>query len=169
MACDRRCWPRCLAWHGWLPALSPREIHLPWAVPMADGADAAFECALGAYLVHPGSLWDLGWHPEDVNDLAGDVPADPNIWTDGSGDEGLDALVGVAGAGAFVWSVPWVFDGGEWGHAQDLNQDDHAFWYLFYGPWVASNSSKGGVLGVYPCPSSADACSSACRQRKCLQ
>ena len=77
MACDRRSWPRCLAWHGWLPALSPREIHLPWAVPMADGADAALECAWGAYPVHPGSLWDSCWDPEDVNDLAGDVLANP--------------------------------------------------------------------------------------------
>ena len=24
------------------------------------------------------------------------------------------------------WSVPWVFDGRAWGHAQDLDLDDHA-------------------------------------------
>ena len=33
------------------------------------------------------------------------LPA-PNIWTDGSRDEDLDAMVGVAGAGAFVKNVP---------------------------------------------------------------
>ena len=33
-------------------------------------------------------------------DLAGGLPANPNIRTDGSRDEDLDALVGVAGAGA---------------------------------------------------------------------
>ena len=106
MACGGRCWPRCLAWHGWLPTLSPRRVHLPWAVAMADGA--ALECALGAYPVHPGSLWDSGKHPEDVNDLAGDVPANPDIWADGSRDEDLDALV----------------DCGAWGHAEDLDLDD---------------------------------------------
>ena len=30
-------------------------------------------------------------------------------------------MVGVAGAGAFVKEVPWVFDGRAWGHAQDLD------------------------------------------------
>ena len=38
---------------------------------MADSA--ALECAFGVYLVHPASLWDSGWDPEDVNDLIGDV------------------------------------------------------------------------------------------------
>ena len=44
------------------------------------------------------------------SDLADSVPDHPNIWTDGSRDEDLDAMVGVAGAGAFVKDVPWVFD-----------------------------------------------------------
>ena len=34
--------------------------------------------------------------------MTGIVPRNPNIWTDGSRDEDLDALVGVARAGAFV-------------------------------------------------------------------
>ena len=37
-----------------------------------------------------------------------EVPAHPNIWTDGSRDEDLDALIGIAGAGAFVRSATWV-------------------------------------------------------------
>ena len=142
------CGGRCLAWHGWLPTLSPRRVHLPWAVAMADGA--ALECALGAYPVHPGSLWDSGKHPEDVNDLAGDVPANPDIWADGSRDEDLDALVDCRATPriltwmmmslvSFLWSV--------------------AFFKQF----------KGRSIGGYPCPSSADACSSRYPQRKCLQ
>ena len=53
--------------------------------------------------------------PEDIADLANDVPAAPDFWTDGSRDEDLDALVDVAGAGAFTRSVPWVLDGRAWG------------------------------------------------------
>ena len=118
---NRSSWPRCLAWHGWLPALSPRRVQPPWAVAKVDCVDAALETALGAYPVHPGEAWRPGWDPEDISDLAEDVPAHPNIWTDGSRDEDLDAMVGVAGAGAFVKEVPWVFDGRAWGHAQDLD------------------------------------------------
>ena len=113
--------PAVLAWHGWLPALSPRRVQPPWAVAEVDNFDAALETALGAYPVHPGGSWRPGWDPEDISDLADDVPDHPNIWTDGSRDEDLDAMVGVAGAGAFVNDVPWVFDGRAWGHAQDLN------------------------------------------------
>ena len=38
----------------------------------------------------------------------------------------MDALVGVAGAGAYVQDVPWVFDGRAWEHAQDLDLDRDA-------------------------------------------
>ena len=62
-----------------------------------------------AYPVHPAGAWRLEWD-EDVADLAEGMPADPNIWTDGSRHEDLDALLDVAGAVAFVRSVPWVFD-----------------------------------------------------------
>ena len=126
MKLDRGAWPRCLAWHGWLPALSPRRVQPPWAVAEVDNVDAALETALAAYPVHPGHAWRPGWDPEDVSDLADDVPAFPNIWTDGSRDEDLDAMVGVAGSGAYVKNVPWVFDGRAWGHAQDLDLDDDA-------------------------------------------
>ena len=73
-------------------------------------------------LVRAGGLWDL----EGVIDLADNVPVHPNIWTDGSRDEDLDAMVGVAGAGAYVKNVPWVFDDRAWGQAQDLDVDDDA-------------------------------------------
>ena len=126
MTLDRSSWPRCLAWHGWLPALSCRRVQPPWAVAEVDSIDTALETALGAYPVHPGGAWSPGWDPEDIVDLADGVPSHPNIWTDGSRDEDLDAMVGVAGAGAFVKDVPWVFDGRAWGHAQDLAVDGDA-------------------------------------------
>ena len=96
----------------------------PWAVAVADTVDASLENALGCYPVHPGDAWNPDWDTEDVLDLAEDVPASSNIWTDGSRDEDLDSMVGVAGAGAFVQAVPWVFDGRAWWHAQDLDLGD---------------------------------------------
>ena len=84
------------------------------------------ESALGAYPVHLHEAWRPGWNPEDIFDLAEDVLPFPNVWTDGSRDEDLDAMVGVAGAGAFVKTVSWVFDNKAWGHAQDLDIGDDA-------------------------------------------
>ena len=78
---DRSSWPRCLAWHGWLPALSSRRVQPPWAVAEVDSVDAALETALGAYPIYPGEAWRPGWDPEDVSDFAENVPGLPNIWT----------------------------------------------------------------------------------------
>ena len=123
MTLDRSSWPRCLAWHGWLLALSPRRAHSPWAVSEIDSVDSVLETALGAYPILPCEVWRPGWDPDDISDLADGVPGLPNIWTDGSRDEDLDGMVGVAGAGAYVGEVPWVFDDRAWGHAQELNLD----------------------------------------------
>ena len=79
MNCDRGAWPRCLAWHGWLPAHSPRRTHPPWAVAVADTVGAAWESALGAFPVDSGGGWNLRWDPDDILDLADDVPAHPDI------------------------------------------------------------------------------------------
>ena len=43
-------WPRCLLWHGWLPALSGSDIGDPWAVEAADVAAKRLEVALGSYV-----------------------------------------------------------------------------------------------------------------------
>ena len=64
LRCDRSSWPRCLVWHGWLPALTPRRVHPTWAVAIADTVDAALECALGRYPVSLGEAWDAGWDPK---------------------------------------------------------------------------------------------------------
>ena len=79
---------------------------------------------LGAYPLDPAGAWNPSWEPEDIADLAHGLPTNHNIWTDGSRDEDLDALIGVAWAGAFVRAVPWFFDGRAWGHAQDLDLED---------------------------------------------
>ena len=84
---------------------------------MVDSVDAALENALVAYTQDPASAWRPGWDPEDIADLSDDMLAHRKIWTDGNREEDFDALVGVAGAGAFGRSVPFVFDCGAWRHA----------------------------------------------------
>ena len=152
---DRSTWPRCLAWHGWLPTLTCRRTQPPWAVAEVDSVDAALETALGAYTIHPGGAWNPGWDPEDIVDLTDNVPNHPNIWTDGSRDEDFDALLGVAGSGAFVKDVPWVFDGRAWGHAQDLDVDEDAsrIFLLFLGHYRRSSGLNTGVLFLLCRPS----------------
>ena len=141
MNLDRSTCPRCLPFHGWLPTLSPRRVQPPCAVAEVGSVDAALERALGAYPVHPSEAWSPGWDPEDISDSA----ANPNMWTDGSRDEDLDAIVGVAGAGAFVNSVPCVFDDRAWGQAQDLDLDGDAA-HIF--SMVPADCSARGILGL---------------------
>ena len=110
-ACDRSAWPRCLAW-----PLSPQGATPPgqqlWLIVLM----LLWKNALVAYTQDPASAWRPGWDPEDIADLSDDMPAHTKIWTDGSREEDVNALVGVAGAGAFGRSVPWVFDCGAWRH-----------------------------------------------------
>ena len=102
----RSAWPRCLACYGWLPALPPRRAHPSWAAAEVDSVDAALENGLVAYPMHLAGVWRPGWDPEDIIDLAEDVPANPNI----SGMKTWMRWLGVAGSGAFDRSVNWVFD-----------------------------------------------------------
>ena len=44
---DKSSWPRCLLWHGWLPALSGCEFGSPWAEGAGDAASKRLEVALG--------------------------------------------------------------------------------------------------------------------------
>ena len=146
--CERSSWPRCLAWHDWLPSVSRERVHPPWAAVEVDVVDAALEKALGPYPLELARAWCPEWDPADIIDLADDMPANPNIWTDGSRDEDLDAMVGVAGSGAYVKSVSWVFDDRAWGHAQDLDLDDDAprIFPWFLGLCRRSSEASIGVL-----------------------
>ena len=47
---DQASWPRCLLWHGWLPALSGSDFGNPWAGDVADAATKRLEVALGSYV-----------------------------------------------------------------------------------------------------------------------
>ena len=42
--------------------------------------------------------------------MVGNLPRQPSIWADGSRNDDIDALVGVAGAGAFARLITWIFD-----------------------------------------------------------
>ena len=46
---DRSSWPRCLLWHGWLPALACAGEASPWATSDEDVARARLERLLGSY------------------------------------------------------------------------------------------------------------------------
>ena len=46
---DKSIWPRCLLWHGWLPALSALGAPLSWAVGPGHVASSLLETSLGAY------------------------------------------------------------------------------------------------------------------------
>ena len=48
MSLDRRKWPRCLLWHGWLPGLSGVADSEPWASSFGDLACSHLERCLGA-------------------------------------------------------------------------------------------------------------------------
>ena len=76
------------------------------------------------YSLDAGSGWDPGCDPEDVADMANCALGQPNTWTGGGRDEDLDALVGVAGIGAYARTLPWIFDGCAWSHAHNLDLEE---------------------------------------------
>ena len=45
---DKSFWPRCLLWHGWLPALSGSDFGSPWAEGVDDAASKRLDVALGS-------------------------------------------------------------------------------------------------------------------------
>ena len=97
---DKRTWPRCLLWHGWLLAL---DLLGDWAGRPPTLAVNVLESLLGGYTGE-----DLnGWAATGVW-LAGvrsGVPcANPDVWTDGSlvRDKGSDVCCGGAGVFAFA-------------------------------------------------------------------
>ena len=108
LACDKRSWPRCLLWHGWLLVLAPLTVGSPWAAAFSDSVAAAFGvCARMLF------RWLPGWDWEDIAVMS-DVPGQPNLWTDGR-DEDHHVQVGIVGAWCllFLWCLgcliaePW--------------------------------------------------------------
>ena len=58
MSLDRRKWPRCLLWHGWLPGLRGAGDDNPGAASFGDLAFGALEQCLGAYPIDFSGFWD---------------------------------------------------------------------------------------------------------------
>ena len=97
LSLDRRNWPRCLLWHGWLPRLNGISDKEPWATSFGDLASFHPERCLGAYPVG----FDGCWIPPeywDAADIALEMPEYPNIWTDGSRED-FSAIGGFEVAG----------------------------------------------------------------------
>ena len=95
---DKAGWPRCLLWHGWLPALSGADGGVPWAVDVGQVASKRLEVALGSYV-------GTGREPVDLFPLVrSDAPlADaPDVWSDGS--LVLDSFSGLGSAGCGVYA-----------------------------------------------------------------
>ena len=118
--------------------LTPRGVDSPWPVAISDSVDACLETVLGDYPVLPGEDGNPGWDPDDIADMAEDVPGQPNILTDGSRGKESQALVGISGAGAFVQTAPKVFDGRAWEHAKDLDLADDSCRCFCICTWLAA-------------------------------
>ena len=109
---DKAGWPRCLLWHGWLPALSGADDGDPWAVDAADVASKRLEVALGSCVGEgraPGGGFSL---------TEGDAPlADPpDVWSDGSLVLDGCSGIGVAGCGVYAHASGAASFGRTWGH-----------------------------------------------------
>ena len=111
MSLDRRKWPRCLLWHGWLPGHKGIGQRDPWAVSFGDLASFHLEWCVGAYSVDFGGARTPPdyWDPADI---ALEMPDHPNVWTDGRRED-FSSIGGfeVAGAGVYLPASELAFDG----------------------------------------------------------
>ena len=119
---DKSNWPRCLHWHGWLPALAYPGGRSPWAETAQDIVIRRLERAYGAYSADVLREWDPSQHSgKGLSALR--APQYPNVWTDGS--LVADELAGTASAGAGVFAHVsgscWFYR--RWGHLELLPND----------------------------------------------
>ena len=112
---DRARWPRCLLGHGWLPMLSVVNGALRWADGASESALYLVEVALGRCSSGLVAEWGLpdGFYADEV---AAQMPDDPEVWSDGSLI--LDSTTGVsaAGAGIFAHQSELCWSGRRWCH-----------------------------------------------------
>ena len=111
---DKSNWPRCLLWHGWLPALSGCTFGNPWAEDATRIAKNQLEAALGSCVAahrHPFDVFRLGERDFDVGD-------GPFVWSDGSLVVDKVSGVGVAGAGVYAH-----ISGASWFHRRWAHLD----------------------------------------------
>ena len=101
---DKRTWPRCLLWHGWLPAL---DLLGNWAGGPHNSAVNVIESRLGGYVGE-----DLnGWAATGVwlaGVRAGAPCANPDVWTDGSLVRDKFSNVCCCGAGVLLFPLVLV-------------------------------------------------------------
>ena len=109
---DKAGWPRCLLWHGWLPALSGDDDGDPWAVDAADVASKRLEVALGSYV---GEGQEAGG---EFSPAEGEVPlaGAPDVWSDGSLVSDWVSGIGVAGCGVYAHASGAAWFGRRWSH-----------------------------------------------------
>ena len=98
LLCDRSSWPRCLLWHGWLPALACAGEASPWATSDDDVACARLERLLGSYSE---ADYRDGVPPDSFDDdlASSHGPDHPDVWTDGSFVRDKLSGIGVGGCG----------------------------------------------------------------------
>ena len=116
---DKGTWPRCLLWHGWLPAL---DIRGNWATGPHTLAVNVIESRLGGYVCEDLNGWAAtgAW----LAGVRNGVPeAAPDVWTDGSlvRDEFSGVCCGGAGVFAFSSGACWFHRSG--GHLELLPPD----------------------------------------------
>ena len=108
---DKRTWPRCSLWHGWLPALDGAGA---WAGRPRTLAFNVLEMCLGSYAQDSSN----GWSASDewvAGVRSGELGASPDVWTDGSlvRDEVSGVCCGGAGVFAFTSGSSWFHQ--SWG------------------------------------------------------
>ena len=118
MEMDKSCWPRCLLWHGWLPTLSGVNRGSLWAENPAEGAGNLLESALGAKTSDLLVDWQLplGF---DAESAVGRIPAEPDVWTDGSLVEDKVSGASSSGSGFFTGRAGRSWADRRWRHLDD--------------------------------------------------
>ena len=100
---DKRTWPGCSLWHGWLPALDGTG---GWAVGLGRVSVNVLETRLGGgrggYSPHNLADW-VGSEDFATGASSGFLAANPDVWTDGSLVR--DEVTGVCCGGAGVFAL----------------------------------------------------------------
>ena len=112
-----------MLWHGWLPLLSGVNGGSPWAGSPREGASDLLECALGRYSSDALTEWQLpvGF---DALACAGEVAAEPVVWTDGSLVEDKASGASSAGAGCFTYRCSRLWASWRRGHLDEYVGSD---------------------------------------------
>ena len=155
---DRSTWPRCLLWHGWLPALACSGGASLWATSDDGIADARLERILG----FDSEAVCGEWVPSDrflADSASSDVSVHPDVRTDGSFV--LDELsgVGVGGCGLYSCRSGAGWFGRRWGHLEllppgDLGVERCVLFDSIRGPLQSVQRAELWCLAVHLCCSS---------------